>query len=214
MIPSNETQYVGGPSGDAPKLDADGEHCRGKRAKKNEDGVSIFNGYCRNHPGKGTTHVGSGRCKFHDGHGSGEDNPNWKHGLFSEVIREEDHSTLKRIEEMSTAAKLESTLNVAVMKLHRAVEGLESEDRVDFMDVFEDVVAASAAPDDSIETEQLAYLAKMLGQNERAIQEWMELIRKISKDLHKITDGEEVRVEHGVDEDSVSELREILGDGF
>lgn len=230
MIPENEPQNIGHPTRDVAKLDADGEHCRGKRAKKlvaseldidvpeeciDEDGlVSIFRGYCRNHPGKGTDHVGSGRCKFHDGPGSGKDNPAWKHGLYSSVIREEDHSTLKRIEEMSTAAKLESTLNMAVMKLHRAIEGMESEDRTDFMDVFEDIVAASAAPDESIDKQQLMYLAKMLGSGEREVREWMDYIRRASKDLHKITDGEEVRVEHGVDEDSVGELREILGDGF
>ena len=166
--------------------------------------------------GWGTDHVGVGACRKHGGNAgapSGPANGNWKHGLYSDVVREEDQATLKRIEEMSTAAKLEATLNMQVLKVHRAIEGLESEDRTDFMDVFEEVVAAASAPDQQIDNEQLRYLAKMLGQNQRAVREWMDLIRKTAKDLHKITDGETVTVEHGTSED-LEELKDMAEDLF
>jgi len=166
---------------------------------------------CGQTAGWGTDHVGVGACKLHGGTAgapSGPDNGNFKHGLFSEVIREEDRETLKRIEEMTTAAKLESTLNVQMMKLRRAIEGMESDDRASFMDVFEDVVAGAAGHDGTIDKEQLRYLAQMLGQNDRAVREWMDLIRKTAKDLHKITDGETVTVEHDVDEEGLADLKE------
>ena len=166
--------------------------------------------------GWGTDHVGVGACRKHGGNAgapSGPANGNWKHGLYSDVVREEDQATLQRMEEMSTAAKLEATLNMQVLKVHRAIEGLESEDRTDFMDVFEEVVAAASAPDQQIDNEQLRYLAKMLGQNQRAVREWMDLIRKTAKDLHKITDGETVTVEHGTSED-LEELKDMAEDLF
>lgn len=162
---------------------------------------------CGHTAGWGTDHVGVGACRLHGGSSlRGEDHPDFKHGLFSDVVREEDHDLLQKIEQMSTAAKLESTLNMQVMKLHRAIEAMESEDRTAFIEVFEDVVGAAAAPDQSISTTDLRYLAEMLTSNERSVREWMDLIRKTAKDLHKITDGETVTVEHG----SSEELEELL----
>jgi len=158
-----------------------------------------------------------GVCGYHGGKGgapTGEDNGNYKHGLFSEVIREEDKATLSTIEDMSTAAKLESTLNMQVLKLHRAIEGMESEDRAAFMDVFEEVVDGAAGEDGEINEMQLQVLAQMLGQNDRAIREWMDLIRKTAKDLHKVTDGETVTVEHGVDDEGLEELQDMAEDLF
>jgi hypothetical protein len=170
---------------------------------------------CAQTAGWGTDHVGVGACKLHGGATpSGEDHGRFKHGLYSDVIREEDKDTLSKIEEMSTAAKLESTLNMQVLKLRRAIEGMESDDRAAFMDVFEDLVAGASAPDGEINKEQLRYLAQMLGQNDQAIREWMDLIRRTAKDLHKITDGETVTVEHGADDDSLDELAEMAENLF
>lgn len=170
---------------------------------------------CGQTAGWGTDHVGVGACKLHGGATpSGEDHGAFKHGLYSDVIRDEDKETLRRIEDMTTAAKLESTLNMQVLKLRRAIEGLESEDRASFMDVFERVVAGASAPDGEINSQDLRSLAKMLGQNDRAIREWMDLIRKTAKDLHKITDGETVTVEHGVDDDGLEELADMANDLF
>jgi hypothetical protein len=171
---------------------------------------------CALKAGWGTDHVGVGACKLHGGSAgapSGPDNPNWKHGLFSDVVREEDRDTLKQIEDMTTAAKLESTLNMQVLKLHRAVEGMESEDRASFMDVFEEVVAGASAPDGEIDNQQLRYLSKMLGENDAAIREWMDLVRRTAKDLHKVTDGESVTVEHEAGED-LDEIMEMANDLF
>lgn len=185
----------------------------GATRKQGDDGAT-----CQLPAGWGTDHVGEGRCKLHGGASSGApsgpENGNWKHGLFSSVIRDEDKETLRRIEDMTTAAKLESTLNMQVLKLRRAIEGLESEERASFMDVFERVVASASAPEGEISSKDLRQLAKMLGQNDRAIREWMDLIRRTAKDLHKITDGETVTVEHGVDDDGLEELADMANDLF
>jgi len=207
---------------EAPKEPPTDERCRGKKKLKrdgetvtNAVGTSMFGGYCRNWPGKGTDHVGEGRCSLHDGtFGTGEDNPNFEHGLFSDVVRPEDRDTLEAIEDMETTAKLESTLNMQVLKLRRAIEGLENEERASFMDVFERVVEGSMKSGEGIDTADLQQLAQMLGQNDQAIREWMDLIRKTAKDLHKMQDGETKNVNVGVDSDELGELRDMADDLF
>lgn len=56
----------------------------------------------------------------------------------------------------------------------------------------------------------LQALACMLGENDRAIREQTNLIRKTAKDLDKITDGETLRVEHTVEDGNSDELEELL----
>lgn len=75
-------ELVGRPADDVPTIDP-GQYCN---AKKTNDGV--FQGYCRARAGKGTDHVGQGRCKHHGGASlSGPDNPAYKHGAFSKHFR-------------------------------------------------------------------------------------------------------------------------------
>jgi len=165
--------------------------------------------------GWGTDHVGEGRCKLHGGASlKGEDSPQFKHGLYSDVVRDEDRETLAAIEDMETTAKLESTLNMQVLKLRRAIEGMESEDRESFLDIFGRMVDGAAGADGEIDAGQLQELANMLGQNDRAIREWMDLIRKTAKDLHKMQDGETKNVNVGVDSDELGELRDMADDLF
>ena len=141
---------------------------------------------------------------------SGPENGNWKGGLYSDVIREEDKATLERIEEMTTRAKLESTLNLQVLKLRRKVESMESSSQNEFWSAFGHLIEEVEHPEDT----DLRSLAKMLGQNERAVREWMDLIRRTAKDLHKITDGETVNHEHEVDKESLEEVRELVGSAY
>jgi len=159
-----------------------------------------------------------GKCGYHGGKSpgapTGPDNGNWKHGLFSRHLSDKDRAVMERIQDMATAAKLEATLNYELMKLNRAIEGMESEDRAAFMDVFEEVVAGAAAPDGQIDKSQLQSLAQMLGENDRAIREWMDLIRRTAKDLHKITDGETVKHEHGLDADELEGRADMAEDLF
>ena len=146
-----------------------------------------------------------GKCGYHGGKTPIE------HGIYSDVVREEDRELLDALEDLNTKQKLEETLNIQIMKLRRAIDGMESEDKAAFMDVFEEVVAGAAAPDGTIEGNQLRSLAKMLGQNDRAIREWMDLIRKTAKDLHKIEDDSPDRVEHSVDTDRMDEFAAAIG---
>lgn len=64
----NEEEYIGGPSGEAPKLDPDGA-CNGKRTRGSDP--PIFQGYCKRSLGWGTDHVGEGRCRQHGGNNGG-----------------------------------------------------------------------------------------------------------------------------------------------
>lgn len=216
----HEDQYIGEPISEPPTRDPTDEDCMGKKKLKRDGGVVrdgggnvVFGGYCRCWPGKGTDHVGEGRCSLHAGNAgapSGPENGNWKHGLFSDVVREEDRATLKSIESMSTQAKLESTLNMQVLKLRRAVEEMEDSSQNEFWRAFADLVEKIERPEDA----DLRSLAQMLGQNDRAIRQWMDLIRRTAKDLHKITDGEKVNHEVGVDDGDLEELRELASEAY
>lgn len=80
----DEEEFIGKPADEVPKRDPTDSDCM---AKKTDDGV--FMGYCRSWPGRGTDHVGEGRCKHHFGNApSGPDNGNYKHGAFSKKFRE------------------------------------------------------------------------------------------------------------------------------
>jgi hypothetical protein len=65
-----EEDFIGEESHLVPKLDP-GEYCNAKKTKDvdGEDGETrtIFEGYCQSEAGKGTDHLGEGRCKWHGG---------------------------------------------------------------------------------------------------------------------------------------------------
>lgn len=67
----DEEELVGKPADQVPKQEPTDERCMGKRTEKKEGGT-VFVGYCRSWPGRGTDHVGEGRCTNHGGHNSGE----------------------------------------------------------------------------------------------------------------------------------------------
>jgi len=71
-----EDELVGEPLDQVPEQDPTDERCMGRRSEK-RDGESVFLGYCGAWPGKGTDHVGEGRCSKHGGAGGapeGNDN--------------------------------------------------------------------------------------------------------------------------------------------
>lgn len=99
----NEDDLIGKPSDEVPTQDPTEDACMGKRVEK-RDGETIFVGYCGAWPGKGTDHVGEGRCSRHggsagapegndnaegnDGGAAPEDNTNAvKHGAYADENR-------------------------------------------------------------------------------------------------------------------------------
>lgn len=64
----NEENLIDEPLDEAPKQDPTDEDCMGRRSEK-QDEERVFLGYCRAWPGKGTDHVGEGRCDRHGGAG-------------------------------------------------------------------------------------------------------------------------------------------------
>jgi len=79
----DEEQCLGEALGDVPEQPAD-YYCN---ARKSDDGA--FAGYCGARAGKGTDHVGEGRCSNHGGNaGAPEDNTNAvTHALYVETNR-------------------------------------------------------------------------------------------------------------------------------
>lgn len=91
----NEDELVGEPIDQVPQHEPTDESCMGRRWEK-EDGQQIFQGYCGAWPGKGTDHVGEGRCSKHGGAGGSggqrehsgapEDNTNAvTHGAYADA---------------------------------------------------------------------------------------------------------------------------------
>lgn len=149
-----------------------------------------------------------GKCGYHGG------KTPLKHGIYSDVVRPEDRPILDALEDISTARKLEETLNLQIMKLRRAVGLLDDPDReANFWDAFMDLVE-NTADGEELDPRVLRELAKMLDTPHRAQVDLMDLIRKTAKDLHQITEGEQVNVEHGVDEGDLDELQALLEDAY
>jgi uncharacterized protein YutE (UPF0331/DUF86 family) len=141
--------------------------------------------------GWGTDHVGEGRCKLHGGQSpTGEDNPAFKHGLFSDHLDERDRQTVTALEDFDDAQKLEELVNWRLARLRRALRQLNQEEARSFWDAFESVVDGA----DTIEAAEMRELAKMLDQNNRAMQEEIDLVRRLIRDRNKIAEGEDVNV--------------------
>lgn len=84
----DEQDLIGKPSEDVPTREPTDSDCMGKKTER-RDGASVFVGYCRSWPGRGTDHVGEGRCKHHAGSSTGapgNDNAT-THGAFKEHFR-------------------------------------------------------------------------------------------------------------------------------
>lgn len=150
----------------------------------------------------------TGKCHYHGGATP------LKNGIYSDVVRQEDEAVLEALEDISTAQKLEETLNLQLMKLRRAVELTEDPDReADFWSMFEQLVN-SAAETEELDPRLVRELSKMLQSPGRTQRELMDLIRKTAKDLHKIRDGEDVNVTHSVDSEELADLKEQADDLF
>lgn len=149
-----------------------------------------------------------GKCHYHGGATP------LKNGIYSDVVRDEDRAVLDALEDLSTASKLEDTLNLQVMKLRRAVELTgDPEDEMDFWGAFMQLVDG-AGQGGELDPALVRELANMLQTPERAQRDLMDLIRKTAKTLHDITDDSPERVEHAVDTDQLDEIRGLVDDAY
>jgi hypothetical protein len=144
---------------------------------------------CELPAGWGTDHNGEGRCKFHGGrNGRGRDANGFKHGLFSDYLDAEDRNTIDALGEYDDAEKLDELINWRLARLRRAVEALNDDaDKRTFWDAFADLVEQTGEP----EADQIKELAKMLSHGNRAMQDEIDLVRKLIKDRNKIAEGED-----------------------
>lgn len=103
-------EFIGQPADEVPTREPTSDDCNGKRTES-RDGVSVFTGYCKSTPGRGTDHVGEGRCKHHGGASTGapEGNNNAAtHGAYSKSFVE-DFLTNEEIERVEQAQELLET---------------------------------------------------------------------------------------------------------
>ena len=146
-----------------------------------------------------------GKCHYHGGATPIE------HGFYSDLMDDEDKALIEELEQMSTAKKLEDTLNLQLMKLRRAVEQAEGTDQQSFFAAFADLLGKVEEPEET----DLRALAQMLGTNDRAIREWMDLIRKTAKDLHKISPADEEAPGWGdVDDGQLEDIKDLVDDAY
>lgn len=136
--------------------------------------------------------VGShGKCDMHGGKSpKGRDHGGFKHGLFSDYLDPEDRDTIDALEEFEDAAKLDELINWRLARLRRYLREMSEEDKVSFWDAFREVVDAA----DEVGDSEIRELARMLDKNNSAVQEEIDLIRKLIKDRNKIAEGEDVNV--------------------
>lgn len=142
--------------------------------------------------GWGTDHVGVGACKLHGGASlRGKESATFKHGLFSDYLDDQDREAISILEEYGDADKLDELINWRLARLRRAVEAMHDDaDQRTFWDAFEALVRQTGDP----EADQIKELAKMLSAGNRAMQDEIDLVRKLVKDRHKIAEGENVNI--------------------
>lgn len=133
-----------------------------------------------------------GKCDIHGGKSlKGEESPTFKHGLFSDHLSDEDRQAIDALDEYDDAEKLDELINWRLARLRRAVRSLN--DRADertFWDAFEEIVNKT----EPVGEEEISELANMLAKGNRAMQEEIDLVRKLIKDRNKIAEGEDVNV--------------------
>jgi len=143
----------------------------------------------------GRAAVGShGKCGIHGGKSpKGEDSPHFEHGLFSDYLSEEDRRTIDALDDYDDVEKLDDLIDWRLARLRRAVRALnDQEEQRDFWAAFRDVVDATG----EVEAEEIAALAQMLDRGNGAMQDEIDLVRKLIKDRNKIAEGETHQVEH------------------
>jgi hypothetical protein len=141
--------------------------------------------------GWGTDHVGEGRCRFHGGDAPrGEDSPHFEHGLFSDHLSEEDRQTVDALGGFGDVEKLDELINWRLARLRRYLREMSDDEEMSFWDAFREVVDAA----DEVSDDEIRALAAMLDKNNRAVQEEIDLVRKLIKDRNKIAEGDDVNV--------------------
>jgi len=138
--------------------------------------------------GWGTDHVGEGRCKLHGGaSATGEDNPAFKHGLFSDHLSEEDREAVDALADLDNAEKLEELINWRLARLRRYLRQKNDVERESFFDKFDRLVQEGRKNGDpGLSAAQIKELAKALSMNNRAAQEEIDLVRKLIKAHDKV----------------------------
>ena len=132
-----------------------------------------------------------GKCDFHGGKSKkGKENGNFKHGLFSDYLSPEDRQAIDVLEEYGDAEKLDELINWRLARLRRYLREMSDEDELSFWDAFRELVHAA----DEVTDEEIRALAQMLDKNNRAVQDEIDLVRKLIKDRNKIAEGEDVNV--------------------
>jgi hypothetical protein len=141
-----------------------------------------------------------GKCRFHGGATTaprGEDSPHFEHGLFSDYLGEEDRRAMEALEEYDDVEKLDELINWRLARLRRAVRALNEDEEQNFWAAFSELVEQTGEP----EADEIKALAQMLSQGNRAVQDEIDLVRKLVKDRNKIAEG----ADHNV------QLRDLFG---
>jgi len=191
----NEEELVGKPTDEVPTIEPD-DDCNGKKWEKEGD-ETVFVGYCNNRAGKGTDHLGEGRCKHHAGSSlKGEEHPNFEHGLFSDFLSDDDREELEAIEARGNLANLQATINYEFLRLRRAVrnlEGEEPEEDSSFWDAYNEVI--QSASETGLGNEEIASLAELLDASYGAFAKRIESLRKLVKTYEELTEGKKVNID-------------------
>lgn len=199
----NGEDYLGRPIAEVPRRAPTDQACMGKKKQKqegelvrDENGNALFAGYCKCWPGKGTDHVGEGRCKLHAGASDkGQDHPQFEHGLFSDYLDPEDRRATEALADMDDAEKLDELINWRLARLRRYLRETMDDDQESFFQAFDRVVSEATRNGQlGLSAEQIRELEKMLSNHDRAAQQEIDLVRKLIKTRNKIAEGEDVNV--------------------
>jgi len=164
-------------------------HCGAQKRDGSDDS-------CKLPAGWGTSHVGEGRCKLHGGvTPTGQDHPQFEHGLFSDHLDPEDRRATEALAGMDDAEKLDELIDWRLARLRRYLRETIDGDRESFFEAFDRIVGeAQKNGQPGLSAKQIRELGKIIRNHDKAAQQEIDLIRRLIKTRNKIAEGEDVNV--------------------
>lgn len=204
------------PVENVPKREPTGRRCNGRKKLKRDgeiardgQGRALFAGYCGNWPGKGTDHVGQGRCSLHGGASlRGEDHPNFKDGSWSGFV-DYDEDVLAAVEDIEGDIEVLETLRAERLGQHyQAIKHLaQNEGTAVAQEILEKMDAGQ-----EVDAQLIGQLARVIGASSKGMDRLVARIQSLTNDIadRKGEDPRTFRKEQEFSDDAQERLERLV----
>lgn len=164
---------------------------------------------CGQTAGWGTDHLGVGACKLHGGASlRGEENPNFKHGLWSDYITY-DEDVVEAVDTLEHDVEvLEELRNERLALYYQTLKHLAGNEGTEVaMDILDKIDAGQ-----EVDAELVGKLARVIGTSSQSMDRLIARIQSLSNDIAELRGErpEVFEVEHTVGDESFEDLKKSI----